>query len=122
MTEMERSLLNARIGELLHEILVMIRNTAHPIHPDEQDRRAEIKDLADLAHNWPRYIVGNDEFGIQSFESLRSEVVKHIRKFHPNSDPGQHRYLMILDMDAEAFLTRFRDHNWNHSEPELATV
>jgi hypothetical protein len=117
MTPSEREVLNARVAELLHVILVRIRAGTWPQQPGAPDPREELNDLADLSHNLPRYIVGHDEFAVRSFEQLRAEVVKHVRKFCPNIDPAQHHYVQLLDMDAETFLSRYRDHKWNWPEP-----
>lgn len=108
----DRLLLNARIGELLHWALVTIRAATWPGSPEGDDRRDEINDLADLLHNLPRYIVGHDEHAVDSASQLRAAVVQHVRRFYPDTDPAQHQYVRLLDMDAETFLTQYRDHNW----------
>jgi hypothetical protein len=122
MTNADRVLLNARIGELLHEMLLRIRSLTFASQIDDGDPREEINDLADFSHNLPRFIVGHDEFAVRSFDQLRTEVVQHVRRFFPTIDPKQHRYLMLLDMEAESFLDRYRDHNWHKAEPELAGI
>jgi hypothetical protein len=111
----ERHLLNARIGELLHVALVEIRYFTFPPLPDTPDRREEINDLADLLHNLPRYVVGHDEYAIDSPEQLREAVLKHVRRFYPDIDPAEHRYVQLLDMDDETFLQRYRDNLWGAS-------
>jgi hypothetical protein len=116
----DRHLLNARIGELLHEALLAIRAATWPRTPDDPDRREEINDLADLLHNLPKYIVGHDEHAIDSAEQLRAAVVQHVKRFHPHRNPADHRFVMLLDMDAEAFLSRYRDHHWD--APQLTAT
>ncbi len=117
----DRQLLNARIGELLHEALLAVRAaTWSPATPGDTDRREEINDLADLLHNLPKYIVGHDEHAIDSAEQLRAAVVQHVKRFHPLGNPADHRYVMLLDMDAEAFLNRYRDHHWD--APQLTAT
>ncbi|MBX9581333.1 MAG: hypothetical protein K2X87_13570 [Gemmataceae bacterium] len=120
MTRTDRDLLNARIGELLHAILVRIRYYTYPSPPGEPDLREEINDLADLAHNLPRYIVGHDEFAVSSAEELREALVEHVRRFFPDVDPAQHHYVRLLDLDAGTFLARHRDHQWDTPDPVAA--
>ena len=120
MTLTERELLNARIGELLHMFFVQIRLCTYQsvVASGEADRTAELNDLADLAHNLPCYIVGHDEHAIDSHDALRHQVVNHVRKFHPNlADPTQHHYVAVLDLDADTFLARYRDHKWDTPAP-----
>jgi hypothetical protein len=116
MTNDERSLLNARIAELTHHAFVTIRNAVYVGNENEEDRREEINNLADLMHNLPRYIVGHDEHAIDSFEQLRVAVVEHVKRFHPKMNPAEHHYVQLLDMDAEEFLRHYRDHQWD--EPQ----
>ena len=113
----ERQLLNARIAELLHKALVRIRALSYALPPDEPDRREEMNDLADLLHNLPRYIVGHDEFAIDSLEQLREGVVEHVRRFYPNIDPATHQYVQLLDMDAEIFLHHYAESRWGEPAP-----
>jgi hypothetical protein len=115
----ERQLLNARIAELLHAALVTIRAATWPTVPGDTDRRDEVNDLADLLHNLPKYVVGHDEHAIDSAEQLREAVLQHVKRFYPTIHPTQHRYIYLLDLDAEAFLSQFRDHNW--AAPVVAT-
>ena len=112
MNHDDRELVNARIGQLLHTILVQIRAWTWTAMPDDLDRRAEINDLVDIAHNLPNYIAGLDEHGLRTLDDLRSDLVKHLLRFHPDADPSHHRYLIPLDMDSETFLRRYRDHDW----------
>lgn len=111
--DQDRHLLNAKLGELLYHALVTIRNHTYPPLPGEPDRRDEVNDLADLLHNMPRFIVGHDEYAMTSFEQFRGAVVGHVRRFYPSTDPAAHQYVSILDMDAETFFARHRDHNWD---------
>lgn len=120
MSDTDRDLLNARIGELLHAILVRIRAYTFSVPLDDRDRREEINDLADLTHNLPRYVVGHDEYAVPSADGLRDEVVRHVRRFFPDTDPDAHHYVRLLDVDAETFLARYRDHKWDWPEPEPA--
>lgn len=121
MTIDERQLFNARIGELLHCALIVIRASTYSPVPDEPDRREEINDLADLLHNLPRYIVGNDEHATDSPEQLRDAMIEHVRRFYPEIDPVTHRYVQLLDMDEETFLQEHRDYRWGQPE-SLSTV
>jgi hypothetical protein len=113
MNANDRELLNAKFGELLHIALVVIRNATYPPIPGDQDRRAELNDLADLLHNIPRYIIGHDEHAIDSFEQFRGAVVEHVRRFYPDIDPNRHRYVQLLDLDAETFANHYKHHNWS---------
>lgn len=117
MDAKDRQVLNAKLGELLHTALVMIQNWTCPPIPGVADRREELNDLADLLHNIPRYVVGHDEYAIDSFEQFRGAVIDHVRRFYPAIDPEQHRYVQLLDMDAETFVARYRDHKWNWPVP-----
>lgn len=116
----ERQLLNARIGELLHAALVAVRNYTFPVPYDGEDRREEINDLADLIHNLPRYIVGHDEHAVASADQLRAAVVDHVRRFYPTIDPAAHRYVQLLDLDAETFVSRHKQHNWDVPTPAIS--
>lgn len=107
-----RQLLNARVAELLHAALVTLRNYTYPAAAEDDNRLAECNDLADLVHNLPRFVVGHDEHAIDSAEQLREAVVDHVRRFYPGIDPATHRYVELLDMDAEKFLTRYRHNVW----------
>ena len=120
MTLTERELLNSRIGELLHMFFVQIRLCTYPlvVASGEVDRTAELNDLANLAHNLPCYIVGHDEHALDSHDSLRDQVIYHVRKFYPNlADPTKHQYVAVLDLDADTFLARHRDHKWDTPAP-----
>lgn len=113
MTSNERHLLNAKIGELLHTAFVVVRSATYPPIPgDDRPTREELNDLADLLHNMPRYIVGHDEHALDSAEQFRAAVVSHVRRFYPDTPPEQHRYVELLDMDAESFLARYKHHRW----------
>ena len=118
MTTNEREVVNARIAELLHAILVRIRFCTYDacVKADGGVPTAEVNALADLAHNLPRYIVGHDEHAVVSIAQLRGAVVSHVRKFYPSTDPREHRYVALLDMDADLFLRRHRDHDWAATE------
>lgn len=118
----DRQLLNARIAELLHYALVRMRNGTSAPLPGDDDSRAELNDLADLLHNLPRYLVGHDEHAIDSPDQLRAAVVQHVRRFYPGIDPATHHYVELLDLDAETFLTRYRDHSWAEPTPTAAAV
>ena len=120
MTLTERELLNARIGELLYALFVRIRFCTYQsvVASAEAAHTAELNDLADLAHNLPRYIVGHDEHALDSHDSLRNQVINHVRKFYPNLvDPTQHHYVTVLDLDGDTFLARYRDHKWDTPAP-----
>lgn len=113
----ERELLNAKLGELLHQAFVRIRNCTLDSLPEGFDPRSEINDLADLLHNIPRFMVGNDEFAIQTQQQFRDAVVRHVHKFFPNCDPTRHRYLQILDMNEWDFHARFAGQPREWPEP-----
>jgi hypothetical protein len=115
----ERHLLNARIAELMHSALVRIRIATSG--GCSKEVAEEICDLADLLHNLPRYVVGHDEFAIDSLEQLRGAVMAHVKRFHPSCDPAAHHYLCLLDMDGDAFWRRYRDHQWGEPEPASAS-
>jgi hypothetical protein len=118
----ERQLLNARIAELLHYASVRIRSLTYPVGVEEESPEEEINDLTDLLHNLPRYIVGHDEYAIDSQTQLREAVVEHVKRFYPTVDPAQHFYVQILDMDGEVFLQRYPDHQWLESESVSAAT
>ncbi len=110
----EREILNARVGHLLHEFFIRIRAGTYPRNPGDVDHSAELNDLADLAHNLPRFIVGNDEHAVRSPKQLRDEVLAHVGKFYPElADSTQHRYLMLLDLDSNEFIARYCDQKWH---------
>ena len=115
MNSDDRELVNARIGHLLHTIFVQIRAWTESEVPGDPDRRAEINDLVDIVHNLPSYIGGLDEHGLTTLDDLRTDLVKHLQRFHPGADVSRHRYLVPLDMDAETFSRRYRDHDWSWS-------
>lgn len=107
----DRQVFNAKLGELLYRALVAVRNqTCPPLGSEDALRRDEVNDLADLLHNIPRYLVGHDEYAVDSFEQFRGAVVDHVRRFHPDIDPTDHEYVRLLDMDPATFLARYRDH------------
>jgi hypothetical protein len=120
MTHEERELLNSRIAYLLYWGLVVIRNYTHGKQLAETDRTEEMNDLADLLHNLPRYITGDDQHAIQSAEQLRSAVVQHVKRFYPEINPNTHRYVQVLDVDEATFRTTYSPHDgvW----PELSAV
>ena len=121
MTSDERRLFNAKVGELLHTALVVIRSATYPPTPDDdRPTREELNDLADLLHNMPRYVVGHDEYAVDTAGQFRAAVVDHVRRFYPDTPAERHRYVELLDMDAGTFLARYRDHNWDSPEPEPA--
>lgn len=112
MDTTDRQILNAKLGELLHMALVVVRNYTYPPIPEDLDRREEVNDLADLLHNIPRFIVGHDEHAIHSFDQFRGAVIDHVRRFYPDIDPTTHRYVHLLDLDAETFRNRYLHNNW----------
>ena len=122
MTTSERDVTNARIAELLHALFLRIRFCTYEacLKVDRVAPTAEINDLADLAHNLPRYIVGHDEHAIVSLAELREAVVGHVRRFYPSIDLAEHLYVTVLDMDAGLFLRRYRDHDYSAAEAAYA--
>lgn len=108
MSDDDRALLVDKCGEIVHTALVEIRNLS--FGPGNERR---INALADLLHNVPRFMVGQDEHvtvylrvGFERFE-----------KEHGRAD----RYLHILDMDRSEFDERYRQAQWSWPEPAEAT-
>ena len=100
---------SAKLAELMHHAFVRIRTcTDSPIPGDDEKHCAELHDLADLLHNLPLFIVGLDDHAAGDHVQFRSAVVRHVSKFFPAIDPNQHRYVRLLDMDDDEFLTRHR--------------
>jgi len=121
MSHDEREILNAKIAEILSQALVMIRSyTNSPVPGENEAKREETNDLADLLHNMPRYIVGHDENAIDSMEQFRASLVDHVVRFYPNTKPENHRYVVVLDMDPDVFLSRFKRHQLLNNQPAIA--
>jgi hypothetical protein len=112
MRDEDRQLLNSKITELLHRALVTIRNATYPQVPGDEDRRAEINDLADLVHNFPYYLAGVDQLAIDSPSQLRAAVVEHVKRFYPMIEPDEHHWVRILDMDSETFQHEHKYYRW----------
>jgi hypothetical protein len=107
MTDGERILWIDKCSEILHLLLVEIRNLSY-----EDGNAARINMLADIAHNIPHFMVGQDDF-VPDY--LRSEFVKYARKYHPDTDPAFNQYVYILDASAATFRELYRT---NHPWPE----
>ena len=112
MQDEDRQLLNAKIAELLYRALVTIRNATYTPIPGDEDRRAEINDLADLLHILPHYLVGVDQLAIDSPSQLRAAVVDHVKRFYPNIEPDEHHWVRILDMDFGTFQNEHKYYRW----------
>ena len=113
MTMDDRLVLNAKIGVLLQDSLVRIRSYTYDPKANEEDHSKEINDLTDILHNLPKYIVGLDEQAIDSHEQLRAALLLHVKRFFPKTKPPElHRYIEILDLEPEAFQTRYRNQSW----------
>jgi hypothetical protein len=111
MSDTDRQLLIEKCGQLLHDVLVEVRNLSLQ---DGQTRR--INDLTDLVHNIPLFMIGRDDH-VLSY--LRSGFVEYGRKYCPETDPAQGRYVTLLDMDEAAFAERYHRPDWAWPEPEL---
>jgi hypothetical protein len=100
MTDTERQLMILKCGQLLQDVLVEIRNLTC------QDGHAKrVNDLADLTHNIPQFMVGRDEYVIGY---IRQGFLDYARTYHPEIDPETHRYVRLLDMDADEFNNGYR--------------
>jgi hypothetical protein len=107
MTENERRLWVAKCGQILHLILVDIRGLSH-----DAANVGRIEELADLGHNLPLFMTGQDD-SVPTW--LRSALIEYARKYHPDVDPAKSRYVFILDMAEAEFNEVFRRTYW--SEP-----
>jgi hypothetical protein len=109
MSDNERRLLVEKCAKLLQDVLIEIRNLSY------QEGNAErINYLADLTHNVPQFIVGCDDHVLRY---LRSGCIAYAQKYHPNIDPEQSRYVMLLDMDETTFNDLYHRTCWPWPEP-----
>ena len=101
-----------RCGELLHRILLDIRQLCWNNEPDEIKW---IEDLADISHNLPRYMNGTDDYAIQG---LRECFIHHVKKRWPNTIPEQSIYVRLFDMTDEEFEQAYA--RYQSKKPEYA--
>jgi hypothetical protein len=101
MTVLEQRRFHDRCCHLLHRILVDLRFLARS-HPEglSAEEIPLVEELADIAHNIPLYLTGQDE-SVPGW--LRNEIIRHVRKRWPQSDPLGTAYVRILDMDDTEF-------------------
>jgi hypothetical protein len=105
MTDSERHLLVEKCGQILHDLLVQIRNLS-----GQEGNAQWINDLADLAHNIPLFMTGRDDT-VERW--LRGALIDYARKYHPDIDPASHRYARVLDMTEDEFSENHRRYHWN---------
>jgi hypothetical protein len=97
-----REILNARIGFMLHQAFVDIRNLSYPVNiEDEPDRLALINAIADLMHNLPRFMVGFDPMAVQSEEDLQQQVAAFVQRCFPESELRHHYMWALTTPEAE---------------------
>jgi len=109
MTEAERRLLVMKCGKLLQDVLVEIRALSW-----EEGNAKQVSELADLTHNVPQFMVGLDDY-VHNY--LRAGFVAYARKYHPETDPEQNRYVALLDMDEATFNDLYCRTAWPWPEP-----
>lgn len=109
MTDSERRLLIEKCAEILHQVLVEIRNLSY-----QEGNAKRINDLTDLTHNIPLLMVDRDS-SVMNY--LRKGLVDYARKYQPGIDPAMSRYVMILDMDEVTFIDQYQRTSWSWPEP-----
>ena len=95
MTDDDRRFLVEKYTQILHAVMVEIRNLSF-----REGNAKRINDLTDLTHNIPLFMVDQDPFVM---DYLRDGLIEYARKYYPDIDPVMSRYVMILDMDEASF-------------------
>jgi hypothetical protein len=100
MSDDDRRFLVEKCGQILHAVLVEIRNLSY-----QEGNAKRINDLTDLTHNIPLFMVAQDPF-VMGY--LRDGLIEYARKYYPDIDPVMSRYVWILDMDEASFAKLYR--------------
>jgi hypothetical protein len=108
----DQDLTITRCGELLHRVLVDIRQLSWS---DEPADLKWIEELADLSHNLPRYMSGQDDHAI---DGLRNCFIRHVMKRWPMSTPEKNIYIRLFDMSNAEFEEEYG--KYKLCKPELA--
>ncbi len=106
------SLTVEKCGVLLQMILVAIRELSR-----EKGQDRKIFELADLAHNIPRFMVGHDDH-VGAW--LREGLMEYAEMFHPELPPEMSRFVMIFDMNESDFHACYSplERNWAEFDSE----
>ena len=110
MTDVERSFLVEKCGEILHRILVDIRALSC-----EKGNEKTINELAELAHNIPLFMVGRDDT-LPLW--IRETLIEHAKRRWPKAPPELTVCVQIWDMDDSLFQDRYRRYSFNGLVPE----